>query len=295
MKNYIASHASRAIPVGYSAADVREILEDTWNYMQCSIANDTDNASRSDFFGLNSYSWCGGDATFESSGYNDIVAMFGSTTIPIFFSEYGCNEVKPRVFDEVAALYGPQMTSLSGGLIYEYSQEEADYGLVQINANGTVSLRTDYDNLQMQYNQLNITLIEAANTTAANLDPPVCSSDLISNSGLSRSFDLPAVPSGVQQMIDNGIANPVQGRIVDVSNLTPGQEVYGTNGAAVQGLQVNRVADDESNTPNGATPSSSGSADSPAQPSQTGAAAVGTRVEVAVGFVGGVALLLSLF
>jgi len=294
MKNYIAKQGSRAIPVGYSAADVREILEDTWNYMQCSISNDTDNASRSDFFGLNSYSWCGGDATFESSGYNDIVAMFGSSTIPIFFSEYGCNEVRPRVFDEVAALYGPQMTSLSGGLIYEYSQEEADYGLVQINSNGSVSLLIDYDNLQMQYNRLNITLIEAANTTAANLDPPECSAGLISNSGMSKSFDLPAVPDGVQQMINNGISNPTQGRIVDVSNLTPSQEVYGTNGAPVQGLQVNRVPDDQSNTPSGATPSTSGSG-APAQPSKTGAAVVGARAEAAVGFVGLLGLVLSLF
>jgi hypothetical protein len=99
---------------------VREILEDTWAYMQC--ANDDDPQSSSDFFGLNSYSWCGGDATFQSAGYNTLVDMFKDSAIPVFFSEYGCNKVMPRVFDEVAALYSNQMTALSGGLVYEYSQ-----------------------------------------------------------------------------------------------------------------------------------------------------------------------------
>jgi hypothetical protein len=88
--------------------------------MQCT--NDEDPESSSDFFGLNSYSWCGGDATFQSAGYNTLVDMFKDSAIPVFFSEYGCNKVMPRVFDEVAALYSSQMTALSGGLVYEYSQ-----------------------------------------------------------------------------------------------------------------------------------------------------------------------------
>jgi hypothetical protein len=35
MKEYIANHLERAIPVGYSAADIRPILEDTLNYFMC--------------------------------------------------------------------------------------------------------------------------------------------------------------------------------------------------------------------------------------------------------------------
>ena len=30
LKQYISAHATRAIPVGYSAADVRVVLQDTW-------------------------------------------------------------------------------------------------------------------------------------------------------------------------------------------------------------------------------------------------------------------------
>ena len=85
MKNYIAKNAKREIPVGYSAADVREILVDSFNYIQCGLTGDAD-PSRVDFFGINSYSWCGGDATFDTSGYDDLVADFKDATIPVFFS-----------------------------------------------------------------------------------------------------------------------------------------------------------------------------------------------------------------
>lgn len=85
LKNYIAKHADREIPVGYSAADVREILVDSFNYLQCGTNGNDDDPSRIDFYGINSYSWCG-DATFDSSGYDDIVADFAKTTIPVFFS-----------------------------------------------------------------------------------------------------------------------------------------------------------------------------------------------------------------
>lgn len=66
-------------------------------------------------------------------------------------SEYGCNQPpgQPRPFNEVKSIYGNDMTALSGGLVYEYSQEPSDYGLVVINDNGTVTLRSDYDNLQV--------------------------------------------------------------------------------------------------------------------------------------------------
>lgn len=122
LKNYIAKHSPRTLPVGYSAADVREILADSWAYLGCALGGSNSN-SKIDFFGLNSYSWCGGDATFQTAGYDMLISQFSNTTIPVFFSEYGCNRILPRVFDEVQALYGPQMSSvMSGGLVYEYGR-----------------------------------------------------------------------------------------------------------------------------------------------------------------------------
>ena len=123
LKNYIAKHSPRTLPVGYSAADVREILADSWAYLGCALGGSSPDKSKIDFFGLNSYSWCGGDANFQTAGYDILVSQFSNTTIPVFFSEYGCNKVLPRVFDEVQALYGPQMSSvMSGGLVYEYGR-----------------------------------------------------------------------------------------------------------------------------------------------------------------------------
>ena len=198
MKSYIAEHANRTIPVGYSAADVRPILEDTWAYLSCDNSNKgNEDLSRSDFLGLNSYSWCGSDATFQTSGYDKLVEMFSNSTIPVFFSEYGCNEVQPRTFDEVPVLYGERMTVMSGGLIFEWTQESNNYGIVDAYPNGTVYLRGDYDALAEKYGQLNMTLIENHNTTATNLKAPKCSAGLIGDNGISKDFDLPSVPDGV--------------------------------------------------------------------------------------------------
>lgn len=61
----------------------------------------------------------------------------------MFFSEYGCNNVKPRTFTNVPVLYGDQMSVLSGGLVYEYTQESDEYGLVAINSSKEVTLMQD--------------------------------------------------------------------------------------------------------------------------------------------------------
>lgn len=53
LKNYISKHSPRDIPVGYSAADVRDILADSWSYLQCAINGSLSDASKIDFFGLN--------------------------------------------------------------------------------------------------------------------------------------------------------------------------------------------------------------------------------------------------
>jgi len=263
LKNYIAKHATRPIPVGYSAADVRDILVDTWEYLQCAVGGNSNDASRIDFFGLNSYSWCGGSATYQSSGYDVLVSDFSNTTVPVFFSEFGCNKVQPRTFTEIPTLYGAQMTSvMSGGLVYEYSQEVSNYGLVTLNANGTVSLRADYDNLQSQYNKLNVTLLQSGNSTATTLKPPTCKSSLITSSSFNNNFTVPSLPSGGQTLIDNGISNPNRGKLVSIDQNNVQSTVYGSNGNVIQGLAIKPLPNDQSNTPNGQDTSSSASGSS---------------------------------
>ncbi|KAL8675812.1 MAG: hypothetical protein Q9186_007583 [Xanthomendoza sp. 1 TL-2023] len=272
LKNYIAKHSPRNIPVGYSAADVREILADSFTYLSCVIDGSTSDMSRIDFFGLNSYSWCGGDATFQSAGYDILVEMFGNTTIPVFFSEYGCNEVRPRSFNEVQALYGPDMTGvMSGGIIYEYVQEESNnYGLVDLYDNGTAAIRIDYDTLQKQYNQLDIKQLQSGNSSATNLKSPRCSSGLITQASFSKSFKIPSPPSGAQIIIDNGIKNPATGKLVPVEEMTVKAAVYGSNGGLIKDLAIKPLPDNQSNTPNGQDTSGAPSASSPSGTSTGG-------------------------
>ncbi|ORY18312.1 Glucanosyltransferase-domain-containing protein [Clohesyomyces aquaticus] len=274
LKNYIAAHSTRTIPVGYSAADVRPILEDTWAYMQCSLTGSISDPTRSDFFGLNSYSWCGADATYQTAGYNDLVTMFANTTLPIFFSEYGCNKPEgvARVFNEVAALYGKDMTGLSGGLVYEYSQEESDYGLVVINGNGTVTLKKDYDNLQGHYNLLDLALLSSTNPSQTTVTPPKCAASLISGSGFSQNFTIPSPPDGADDLIKNGIKDPVNGKLVQVKETNVPMKAYGSNGVEIKGLAIKILPDDQSNAPSNETTSPSGTAAPSPTASKKGAA-----------------------
>ena len=253
LKNYIAKNSPRKIPVGYSAADVRDILADSWAYLSCDIDGKSDDMSRIDFFGLNSYSWCGGDATFSSSGYDKLVSQFSKTTIPVFFSEYGCNKVLPRVFDEVQSVYGAEMTKvMSGGLVYEYYQQvENNYGLVWIYDNGTAELRTDYDNLQKQFNKLDSKALQSENVTATKLESPTCKGSLIQSSTFTKDFDIPTVPKGGQKLIDSGVSKPNNGKMVKVTDTKVTQDVYGSNGKLIPNLSIKPLPNDQSNTPGG--------------------------------------------
>jgi hypothetical protein len=227
------------------------VLADTWNYLQCTIGGETED-SRSEFFGLNSYSWCGAAATYTSAGYDTLVAMFAGTSVPVFFSEYGCNEPKgvPRVFNEVAALYGQNMTGLNGGLVYEYSEEPDDYGLVNISStDGSVTLRQDYVNLLAQFNKLDTTLLTQLPNPDSN-SAPVCSTSLVSGaSGLTNNFTVPPQPPGTAAVIASGVSGAINGKIVPVTTLDVTQKVYDVNGNPITGLSLNQITG--SNVPSG--------------------------------------------
>lgn len=266
MKDYIAKNSDRAIPVGYSAADVRDILMDTVNYMSCNLANATN--SRSDFFGLNSYSWCG-QSSYTVSGYNVLTQDFSNASLPVFFSEYGCNLVTPRTFTEVQALYGQDMTqAFSGGLVYEWTQEANNYGLVQLNDNNTVSLLVDYYNLQSQYNKLDIKRLESSNATQTSVQPATCNPSLITDSGFLNTFNLPSRAPGIQDMIDNGVKAKT-GKLVKVTATAVPETVYDDNGNVVSGIALQILADNAANAPGQSSPTGS--------PTSTGGTASPTK------------------
>lgn len=296
IKDYITKHSERYIPVGYSAADVRPLLSDTFNYLGCNLDNDTD--SKMDFFGLNSYSWCG-DSTFQTAGYDVLVEDFASTYVPVFFSEYGCNKVTPRTFTEVGAIYSSPMTGVfSGGLVYEYSEEPNNYGLVTINSDNSVDLKEDYENLVNEYAKIDLDALTKANSTATGLSAPTCESSMIT-SNLTNSFDVPARLSEIQDMIDNGVGGSWPTGTVQVTNTAEVATVNNPDGSELTGLSLRILNNDESNLPGNATqgtdgnggpginrPSSTGSGSSP---SNTNAASL-SKVNVGAVLAAGLAM-----
>lgn len=126
MKAYIRDKDYRPMGVGYATNDDQEIRADMEAYFNCGPAEES-----IDFWGYNIYSWCG-DSSYEESGFDERTREFASYTVPVFFAEYGCNEVQPRPFTEVGTLYGDKMTPVwSGGIVYMYFQEANDYGTLR--------------------------------------------------------------------------------------------------------------------------------------------------------------------
>lgn len=294
MKDYIAKNSKRAIPVGYSAADIRNILMDTTHYFECELKNST--SSRADFFGLNSYSWCG-DSSYKASGFDVLTEDFTNATIPVFFSEYGCNDVKPRIFTEVQALYGVEMTqAFSGGLVYEWTQEKNLYGLVKVNDSKTVTTLIDYDNFQKQLNKLDMDRIMSSNATQANVKPEACSTSLIKRKSFYNAWDLPEVPSKVSDYIKNGLPDAPTGKLVSVSSTTIPQKVYDYTGKEI--TDVKFEVKSGANTPSSSSGSSgsgtSGSSSSSGTSTSTNnAAAPNGAPSLALGGAGGFFMLLA--
>ncbi|KAG7664177.1 gel1 [[Candida] subhashii] len=145
IKTFLKNRNLRTIPVGYSAASVVEYRLPAALYFNCG----DDELARIDMYGINDYSWCG-DASMTTSQYSIEMSDFANYTVPIFFSEFGCNTVRPRPFTEIEVIYSTQMSSVfSGGLVYEYSNEANDYGLVELDGSKVTKLQ-DFTNLKDQ-------------------------------------------------------------------------------------------------------------------------------------------------
>ncbi|KAF5658904.1 1,3-beta-glucanosyltransferase gel2 [Fusarium heterosporum] len=247
LKNYIKNNLKRQIPVGYSAADVREVLWDTWSYLQCSDPEDEGDMSRADLFALNSYSWCGPEATFESSSYNDLVSGFESTSVPVFFSEYGCNKPQPRYWNETQSMYSKQMTPVfSGGVVYEYTEEDNNYGLVKITGD-KLRILGDFNRLKNQFAKIDWKDVQSKSASKSAPKPPVCKESIIKESGFDNNFTLPIIPKDAQKLIDNGIDNKPSGKIISISDWNVKLAVSNADGSELKNLKVIPLKDNESN------------------------------------------------
>lgn len=194
MKAYITHQIHRSIPVGYSNADHVEFRTSLSEYLACG------EIGWIDFFAINSYQWCG-DNTFEGSGYDTLVDDYKNYSLPIFFSEYGCNKVRPRIFQETTALFSEKMTGVfSGGLIYEFTQEPADYGIVQVAANKKdIELLEEFDTLEKVHKDAPEAKIP---DDATENERPMCKEqsyylNIAGESTLPKSFGVDYIKDGV--------------------------------------------------------------------------------------------------
>ncbi|KAI4135746.1 MAG: hypothetical protein LQ341_005840, partial [Variospora aurantia] len=199
MKAYRDSKGYRKIPIGYSAeffhagliacsADVPGLRPMLQNYLAC---GDKD-AERAEFYSLNVYEWCG-ESSYEGSGYSELEKNATGYNIPIFVSETGCREPRPRLFGDQASILGEEMADTwSGTMVYEWIQETNDYGLISYGPmvdpkvstealdgyprSGTpTTVSPDYGNLKSQWATLSPSGVKlSAYSASASMSPPAC-------------------------------------------------------------------------------------------------------------------------
>jgi len=249
MKGYLTNHVAREIPVGYSNADDLRFRTSLAAYLQCG------NVGYIDFFGVNSYQWCG-KQTFTSAGYDQLVDAYQNYSLPVFFTEYGCNKVTPRLFEEVAAMYSDQMTGVfSGGLAYEYTQETNKFGLVQLSSNGDAKTIDDYKTLQGQFSKVDVTKLAIPSSAKNNTRPTTCPAegDAVYDN-ITANLTLPTTLG--QDMIDKGLpssAKVTRGKFVTPKVKTTTHKIT-LNGAAVSSPEIKATEKtNESPLPSGGT------------------------------------------
>ncbi|KAE8342986.1 hypothetical protein BDV24DRAFT_173379 [Aspergillus arachidicola] len=186
MKAYIKQKKYRdSLAIGYSTDDDQWIRADVADYLVCG-----DKDSQIDMFGYNINEWCG-KSSFKESGYEERTKEFSNYPVPAFFSEYGCNNPRPRPFNDVPVLYSDQMNDVwSGGIVYMYFQEDNDYGLVTLDKS-KISTMSDFNSLSSQIQKATATGVKSADyrpTASARTCPKV------GDDWQANAKDLPPTP-----------------------------------------------------------------------------------------------------
>jgi hypothetical protein len=254
LKQYRDSRGYRAIPIGYSAADVDSNRYEMAEYMNCG----TDD-QRSDFFAFNDYSWCD-PSSYTQSGWSAKVSQYGNYSIPLFLSEYGCI-TNTRTFQEVSALYNSEMTGVySGGLVYEYSEEGNGYGLVKISGD-TVTTTTDFTNLASEFKNNAAPSGDGGYKENGTASTCPSSSDTFELEAFTGE-QLPALPSGAAKYMKEG-AGTGPGLTGDGSqNAGGGSSSTATPGSGSATVFASGASSTGSSASSGSAATSSGAASS---------------------------------
>lgn len=198
MKQYISNRAPRVIPVGYSAADVSENIQQQARYFDCGTDDE-----RGDFFAFNDYSWCD-PSSFTLSGWDQKVKTYSDYSKPIFLSEFGCITNR-RDWGEVAALYSTNMTSVySGGLVYEYTVEPNGYGIVEVGSDGKISPNADFERLQKAYKATSNPTGDGGYKQSGSASKCPAESD-----DWEAGTSLPALPNNAKKFMNSGAGTAV--------------------------------------------------------------------------------------
>lgn len=208
-------------------------------------------------FALNSYSWCGPDATYHSSTYDALTAQFKDSSVPVFFSEYGCIDDPPRLWKETHAIYGSDMTPVfSGAVAYEWTQEENNYGFAKVDGD-ELKLLGDYNRLKDQLATFDWKKVQSVKANKKEVKAPTCDSDLIKLKQFDKNFTLPVTPpadkklnvASTADMIKNGISPKPSGKIIKLSSSDYNVKltVKDEQGNVLKGLKVTPLGDDEFN------------------------------------------------
>ncbi|GAM39695.1 hypothetical protein TCE0_034r11449 [Talaromyces pinophilus] len=209
VKAYRDSKGYRQIPVGYAAADIADLRPMLQDYLACS----TNSSENLDFFSLNAYEWCG-DNTFTGSGYSELQKNATGYSVPIFFSETGCNTAPPRTFEDQSAILGNDMADTwSGAIIYEWIEEANNYGLISYGpsvaatATGTnivggytrggtpTPVSPDFSNLKSVWATLNPTGVHLSDysASASKITPLACPAETSGIWNVNPTSALPTI------------------------------------------------------------------------------------------------------
>lgn len=210
VKQFMTLHCARQIPIGYSAADDLKYRVSLSDYLSC--FNSSKPEQTVDFYGVNSYQWCGSQ-TLQSSGYDLLIDAYKGYQIPVMLSEFGCNKVLPRKFTEIEGIFSKEMLDVfSGGLAYEYSQETNSYGLVEIlDNNNDIKLLSDFHELRRSYNS---TIIPEFSTDELTNDLKLSETCQEHYSNLNINMEVNETLS--KKLIENGV-NVVVGKYVKIN------------------------------------------------------------------------------
>ncbi|KAI9684754.1 MAG: hypothetical protein M1829_000129 [Trizodia sp. TS-e1964] len=211
VKAYQTAKNLRKVPVGYSAADIAELRPNLQNYLTCG----TNPSENIDFFGLNAYEWCGA-SSYPLSGYQQLTVNFTQYLVPIFFSETGCNTNRPRDFADQDSILGPDMDQVwSGAIIYEWIEEQNNYGLINYGPkvdpksnpdaldgfprSGTPTpVSPDFDNLKSRWATLTPSSIALTAYKASN-SAPSCPSSTSGQWNVDGNVALPTLGQTAQK------------------------------------------------------------------------------------------------